>query len=205
MRTPLEQCYNCDRKIGRLEQAHLWQGHIVCDECIKKLSRPGHGYGAPIGLRTGPSRREAAPSTPPPPPGEEETLLSTRQSIRGPLIGVFFLVGLSSLFWGLPALIIGLVLGLPYLLVSYTFRSSQTLTITTRRTVMRNRILGSHTNEVLHDHIRNIQVRQGVFQSLIGTGTVALSSAGQSDMEIVFRHLVRPEKAKRLIDEHRHG
>jgi hypothetical protein len=33
-----ETCSNCDRVIGRLEQAFTWQNHIVCQECYNRLS-----------------------------------------------------------------------------------------------------------------------------------------------------------------------
>jgi hypothetical protein len=33
----LETCANCDRKIGRLETAHLWQDRVVCAQCILLL------------------------------------------------------------------------------------------------------------------------------------------------------------------------
>ena len=35
----LEICENCERSIGRLETAHIHNGHIVCADCIRKLSR----------------------------------------------------------------------------------------------------------------------------------------------------------------------
>ena len=206
MKAALEQCFNCDRKIGRLEQANLWDGQVVCDDCLAKLSRPKHrSSDEPIVQKTGERPQRVPESSAAPQPPKEKTLLTTRQSMRGPLLGVIFLVSLPSYLWGPPALIISLVICLPCLLVSFVGRSSRSLTITTRRTIMRSGILGSHSNEVLHNHIRNIQISQGVFQSLIGTGTLAISSAGQSNMEIVFRHLSRPGRAKRLIDQHRYG
>ena len=34
----LERCGNCGREIGRMEQAHLFEGEVVCATCIKKLA-----------------------------------------------------------------------------------------------------------------------------------------------------------------------
>ncbi|MHC4395391.1 MAG: hypothetical protein ACYS1A_07010 [Planctomycetota bacterium] len=31
-----EICENCDRTIGKLEQAFVYEGHVVCSECSKK-------------------------------------------------------------------------------------------------------------------------------------------------------------------------
>ena len=36
----VETCYNCDTKIGRMEQAYLWQDNVVCEACYHKLSKP---------------------------------------------------------------------------------------------------------------------------------------------------------------------
>ena len=49
-----EKCYNCDRTIGRMEQAYLWQGSVVCLECYRRLSEAA----AP----PPPPRQQAAPA-----------------------------------------------------------------------------------------------------------------------------------------------
>jgi hypothetical protein len=39
-----ETCDNCGRTIGKLEAAHIHNGHIVCVECIQRLTiAPGSG------------------------------------------------------------------------------------------------------------------------------------------------------------------
>ena len=42
----LEICKNCCRTIGKLEQPCIWQGHVVCQECRKRLegSSPSPHY-----------------------------------------------------------------------------------------------------------------------------------------------------------------
>lgn len=37
-RMKVETCTNCDRTIGKLEQAHLYENQIVCIDCIRRLS-----------------------------------------------------------------------------------------------------------------------------------------------------------------------
>ena len=32
-----DKCENCGRSIGKLETPHVWQDHIVCADCIKRL------------------------------------------------------------------------------------------------------------------------------------------------------------------------
>jgi general secretion pathway protein G len=34
----IETCKNCKRIIGELEQAYIWQSHILCKECYARLS-----------------------------------------------------------------------------------------------------------------------------------------------------------------------
>jgi hypothetical protein len=38
----VEQCENCGGTIGKIEQAYVHKGHIVCPACHKKLATPGN-------------------------------------------------------------------------------------------------------------------------------------------------------------------
>lgn len=58
MPAKVEKCRNCDRSIGRMEQAFLWQDQIVCAECHARLSTP--------------IVRPAAPPSPPAPPARQQ-------------------------------------------------------------------------------------------------------------------------------------
>ena len=40
MAAKIEKCHNCDRAIGRMEQAYLWQEKVVCAACYARLSAP---------------------------------------------------------------------------------------------------------------------------------------------------------------------
>jgi len=31
----IENCFNCDKKIGRLEQAYVYKGNVVCEKCYR--------------------------------------------------------------------------------------------------------------------------------------------------------------------------
>lgn len=77
------------------------------------------------------------------------------------------------------------------------------LIITTRRTTLKKGILEKATNEVLHADIRNVRVTQGFVDRLLGIGTIELSSAGQSDVEIAVKGLPDPQQIADLIREHR--
>ena len=46
----VDNCENCGRAIGRLEQPHVWRKHVVCAECHVHLSTPAHAA-APLAAR----------------------------------------------------------------------------------------------------------------------------------------------------------
>lgn len=78
-----------------------------------------------------------------------------------------------------------------------------TLTVTNEQTTLRKGILSKHTNDVFHNNVRNIQVRQTVMQRLFNVGWIGISSAGQSGLEIEINGIKDPHRVKEIIDEHR--
>ena len=63
-------------------------------------------------------------------------------------------------------------------------------------------VINRRTSEVQHDDIRNIQVQQNLVERLVGAGTIAISSAGQDDMEIVARGIAHPQRVIETIRTH---
>ena len=106
------------------------------------------------------------------------------------------------LFAVISVLSIALV-GLPIFLVWWLQCKAAKLTVTTERTSMRKGLLSKHTNEVYHSDVRNIQVRQSLFQRMLKTGSVAISSAGQGGVEIHFAGLPEPDSVRQIIDAQR--
>lgn len=78
-----------------------------------------------------------------------------------------------------------------------------TLTVTNRRVSLRRGVLSKHTNDVFHNDIRNIRVDQTLFQRMLGTGYVGISSSGQAGIEIEVNGIPDPEVVKGLIDRYR--
>lgn len=78
-----------------------------------------------------------------------------------------------------------------------------TLTVSSQRTRLRRGILSKSITEVWHQDVRNVQLKQTLFQRLFGVGMIGVSSAGQSDMEISVSGIPDPETVKSLIDNHR--
>ncbi|MEM9416289.1 MAG: PH domain-containing protein [Planctomycetota bacterium] len=91
--------------------------------------------------------------------------------------------------------VLGLVLAFPsvcILAVRFIGSRFESLTVTTQRSVWARGIINRQTSEVQHDDIRNIQVSQTIIERFVGAGTVAISSAGQGDMEIVVKGVPNP-------------
>jgi uncharacterized membrane protein YdbT with pleckstrin-like domain len=77
------------------------------------------------------------------------------------------------------------------------------LSISNKRTVRQRGIIRRYTSEVLHDHVRNIEIRQTFLQRITNVGYLGISSSGQDDIEIEIKDVPRPYKLKALIDEYR--
>ena len=77
---------------------------------------------------------------------------------------------------------------------------STTLTVTSRRTILRTGILSKYTNEIRHEDVSNIQVRQTFFQRIFHVGYIGISSAAQDEIEIEAAGIPHPDKVAELIN-----
>lgn len=73
------------------------------------------------------------------------------------------------------------------------------LKVTSKRTIQRSGLVSRFTTEVQHDDVRNIQVDQGFYQRLVGVGDLAISSAGQSNLEIRIAGISQPDQVAKVI------
>jgi len=94
-------------------------------------------------------------------------------------------------------------IGLVVLFVWWLRCLATSLVITERRITLRQGLLSKDTNDVLIADIRNVKVRQNLLQRIFGVGTIAVSTSGQSDMEIEVHGVPAPERIKAIIDERR--
>ena len=93
--------------------------------------------------------------------------------------------------------------GLVILAIWWLKTKAATLTVTNKRTIQRTGLISKKTTEVVHRDVRNIQIDQSVFQRLFGVGSIGISSAGQSGIEIQFTGVRDPDGIKALIDRYR--
>lgn len=93
--------------------------------------------------------------------------------------------------------------GLVVFLVWWLRCKGTTLTVTSDRTRLRKGILSKSITEVWHRDIRNVQLKQSFFQRIFDVGSLGISSAGQSGLEISVSGIPDPDGVKELIDKHR--
>lgn len=95
------------------------------------------------------------------------------------------------------------VIGFIILLIWWLNTLGTTLTVSNKRTVLRKGILSKRTTEVRHRDVRNIQISQGMFQRIFNVGTIGISSAGQSGVEVEATGMPDPNRVKQIIDKYR--
>jgi hypothetical protein len=150
-------------------------------------------------------------------PSSERVILSERETMgRNDPLKLIFLIALAAVPMVMlkadPALqekyvpITGCsVLGVLLLLSWWLDCLGHRLIVTDRRTIFRTGLLSKFTNEVLHNHVRNIQISQSFFQRLMHVGSIGISSSGQAGIEIFIRGIPNPYDVKTIIDHYRFG
>ena len=93
------------------------------------------------------------------------------------------------------------VVGIIIFVIWYLRSRATTLTITNEQTTLRKGLLSKFTNDVFHENVRNIIVRQTFFQRIMGVGYVGISSAGQGGIEIEVNGIPETERVKQIIDD----
>ncbi len=99
------------------------------------------------------------------------------------------------------ALCVAYGVGLIPLIIWFVQTRGTKLTVTNEQTTLRRGILSKFTNDVFHENVRNILVRQTFFQRLMGVGYVGISSSGQEGIEIEINGIPDPDGVKQIIDD----
>ncbi|MFK7958984.1 MAG: PH domain-containing protein [Phycisphaerales bacterium] len=77
------------------------------------------------------------------------------------------------------------------------------LEITNKRSIRHEGFIRRSSTEVLHDHVRSVDITQGFVQRMFNVGYIGIDSAGQDGIEIEIRDLPRPYDLKAIIDRYR--
>jgi len=96
-------------------------------------------------------------------------------------------------------------IGVLILIVWWIRCLATSLVITESRVTLRKGLLSKATNDVLIADIRNVKVSQSFLQRIFGVGAVAVSTSGQSDMEIEVQGVPAPDRIKSIINDRRAG
>lgn len=206
------ECDRCERRIG-VEPAAAGT-KVDCPHCgdVNRVPSAGSARGETEPIAD--DRASAAGY--PPDSGPEQEVLIVRPSlwrgkplsvsllavspvVIGVLVGVVATPVGGGIALGASALVFWGVLGVWWLNVHV----GHSLRITNKRTVEHVGLLSRSTNEVLHDHVRNIQVEQSFVERLLGIGRVGISSAGQDGIEIEIHDLPGPDRVREVIDLYR--
>ena len=102
----------------------------------------------------------------------------------------------------LPAAGVGVAIGLLLLGAAWIGVIRYRYEITNRRAMAREGLFSQTTSEIQLDDVRNVLVHKSLSDRILRLGTVALSTAGQSGMEILFRSVEDPHAVVALINEH---
>ena len=104
-----------------------------------------------------------------------------------------------------PGLVLGLVSGIWLAWIFIFGHRWDRLRVTSHRTIDERGIVMKSTSEVLHSHIRNIRIRQTIWQRLVRIGDIeidgAASTKGTADIRI--DNIPNPEGLKRILDANR--
>jgi uncharacterized membrane protein YdbT with pleckstrin-like domain len=124
---------------------------------------------------------------------EEKQLFKEKPAMfRDKPLTFIILVGLSFITFGLTFVIL-----IYWWLKCFTTQ----LIVTTKIITLRSGIVSKNTTEIKHSDVRNLQVKQSMEQRIFGVGKISISSAGQSDMEIVISGIRKPQQVVKQLRE----
>lgn len=92
-------------------------------------------------------------------------------------------------------------IGIPVLAIWWLRCKCTQLTVTNQKVILRKGILSKNLNEVRHEHVRNVQMKQGLLQRIFDVGWIGISTAGQAGVEIEIDGIPSPARVKSLIDQ----
>jgi ribosomal protein S27E len=204
------QCDRCERTI-QVEDDKAGQ-KIDCPYC-GDVNRVPATSGATPGSSVSPSGTaepdRAVAAGLPPDSGPEQHVCAVKPAMARAhpllalILAILFVGGIVGTFALQPYMLI-LSLGVAIFWFGWWIKKQTVkLEITNKRTVVRKGLLSKSTSEVLHDHVRNIQMDQSLLGRILGVGSIGISSSGQDGIEIQVHDVPNPAKIRSVIDAYR--
>ena len=103
----------------------------------------------------------------------------------------------SALLVGLPLSIV--LIGIPIIAGAYLSFTNTNYVVTTRGLYRKRGILSRDVKQIGFDKVQNISYSQGAIGSRLGYGSVEISTAGSSGVELTFRNIPTPAAIQELI------
>ncbi len=103
-----------------------------------------------------------------------------------------------------PALVVGIplsfvLIGIPILLSAYLSYTNTNYVVTTRGLYRKRGIVSRDVKQIGFDKVQNISYTQTAVGAQLGYGTVEISTAGSSGVELRFRNIPTPADIQELI------
>ncbi|WP_161604493.1 PH domain-containing protein [Roseiconus nitratireducens] len=92
-----------------------------------------------------------------------------------------------------------IVVALFFLLRWLILSRMQSLTLTNERLIYQYGLLHRGSSELRHEDVRNLKLSQNLAERILRFGDIAVSSAGQDDMEVVINDIPNPERVVDFI------
>ena len=74
------------------------------------------------------------------------------------------------------------------------------LTIVGKRVLYRSGMMSTRESEIRVEDVRDIEITRSLWQRVVGTGSLSLSTSGESGMEIEITGLRQPERVREIIN-----
>jgi uncharacterized membrane protein YdbT with pleckstrin-like domain len=104
--------------------------------------------------------------------------------------------GRAVVVWG--AVIVGLLLLLAYAVPRVVAWATSIFVVTTDRIIHRKGLVAKYSMEIPLEAINDVRFEQGVFERMIGAGSLVIESAGERGRQ-VFSDIRHPEEVQREI------
>jgi len=214
------ECDNCDRSFDApQDQAG---GKMPCPYCGDMNRVPGQPPAKPTAKKSGAPQQHSSRSADvgqTTAPGEKELCVVRPAMFRahpfrysfivlmfvGSLVGIMAALTTEQVgawaIWPCLALILGMGAWFTWWWLTTNFWAR--LVVSNKRTIKHIGVIKRHTTEVLHDHVRSVDIRQTFLERIFNVGSIGIDSAGQDGIEIEIDDIPKPYEIKKLIDQFR--